>query len=334
MALFTTGQLPHNTLTDDAITTREFANGLKYKFIRLEKNKWRELHKVNWEKANGDIPKGHILRSIDGNTLNADASNWRPITRAEHLRLNQNIVKRSESMKATMLLKKGRVNEVAESAEISPVVKLKKLQQKAREINSMISTLQKEINAANKLKSRQAKKEQRLAETEQARKDRAAARETERAAKAQALAEEREKNRLLREQKREAGKQQRQLERQQAREEKERQRKEDKQVANKPGRKPKPKPELTVEQRAKRAYKKREPNGGTVKPLRIDTALAKERRMEQERLATKKVDYSQKRMLKIDNKTFIYIGINEDPEEAKHKFFKAYARAGDIPFNR
>lgn len=38
--------------------------------------RWRGVHRINWEKANGPIPDGHRLKSLDGNKLNTAASNW------------------------------------------------------------------------------------------------------------------------------------------------------------------------------------------------------------------------------------------------------------------
>ncbi|MES0168220.1 HNH endonuclease [Mesorhizobium sp. M0027] len=39
-------------------------------------------HKWLWEKANGRVPKGMALKSLDGNRLNTDPSNWKLIPRA------------------------------------------------------------------------------------------------------------------------------------------------------------------------------------------------------------------------------------------------------------
>lgn len=41
-----------------------------------------------WEKANGPIAKGHVLKCVDGNKANTDPKNWVPISRAMLLRLN------------------------------------------------------------------------------------------------------------------------------------------------------------------------------------------------------------------------------------------------------
>lgn len=43
---------------------------------------WKATHILRWEAINGPIPKGHALKSIDGNRLNTDPSNWVLIDRA------------------------------------------------------------------------------------------------------------------------------------------------------------------------------------------------------------------------------------------------------------
>jgi len=41
-----------------------------------------------WEKAHGPVPKGHVLKSVDGDKANTDPGNWRPVPRAMMPRLN------------------------------------------------------------------------------------------------------------------------------------------------------------------------------------------------------------------------------------------------------
>lgn len=97
---FVKGQLPHNTKQDGDITIRTDKRGVQYQHIRLANRKWAYLHRVNWEAANGPIPEGHILVCMDGDTLNVEPTNWMPITRAEHVRRNDNRAKASETMRA------------------------------------------------------------------------------------------------------------------------------------------------------------------------------------------------------------------------------------------
>lgn len=83
---FKKGRLPHNT-----------------KYLgheRLDKNGYLEIsvaetnphtgyerryvlkHRYLWEQKNGQVPKGHALKCLDGNRLNTDPSNWVLISRS------------------------------------------------------------------------------------------------------------------------------------------------------------------------------------------------------------------------------------------------------------
>ena len=50
-----------------------------------EPKKWRQRALVNWEAANGPLPKGKLVHHKDRNPLNDDPSNLQALTRAEHL---------------------------------------------------------------------------------------------------------------------------------------------------------------------------------------------------------------------------------------------------------
>lgn len=45
-------------------------------------------HRWLWEQANGPLPKGQVLKSLDGNRTNTAAENWQAIPRAMLPRLN------------------------------------------------------------------------------------------------------------------------------------------------------------------------------------------------------------------------------------------------------
>lgn len=45
-------------------------------------HRYRQKHIWLWEKANGAIPPGHCLKSIDGDRTNTDPSNWLCIPRS------------------------------------------------------------------------------------------------------------------------------------------------------------------------------------------------------------------------------------------------------------
>ena len=39
-------------------------------------------HRHLWEQLHGPVPAGHVLKCLDGNRLNTDPSNWKPIPRS------------------------------------------------------------------------------------------------------------------------------------------------------------------------------------------------------------------------------------------------------------
>lgn len=52
--------------------------------------RWRQKHRVVWEKENGPIPKGHVLIFLDQDKTNCSLDNLRLITQNQNARLNQN----------------------------------------------------------------------------------------------------------------------------------------------------------------------------------------------------------------------------------------------------
>lgn len=50
--------------------------------------RWRAVHLIEWERANGPIPAGHCLKCVDGDRMNAAPENWMLIPRALLPRLN------------------------------------------------------------------------------------------------------------------------------------------------------------------------------------------------------------------------------------------------------
>lgn len=60
-----------------------------YKIIsRKEGNHGKYLHRLIWEKANGNIPDGYVIHHKDGNRLNNDLSNLELMELHEHQRLS------------------------------------------------------------------------------------------------------------------------------------------------------------------------------------------------------------------------------------------------------
>lgn len=54
-----------------------------------EPDKWEFKHKVIWKQHNGEIPKGHRLIFLDGDTNNCDISNLALVTNREALIMNR-----------------------------------------------------------------------------------------------------------------------------------------------------------------------------------------------------------------------------------------------------
>ena len=81
---FKKGNLPHNTRNEG--DTRLDKEG--YVLIKVAHRKWIRKHRLIWEQANGEIPKGYVLRIKDGNKENYDLENMQLITMAENMKLN------------------------------------------------------------------------------------------------------------------------------------------------------------------------------------------------------------------------------------------------------
>lgn len=100
---FRKGQLPHNAAPRDGEVRIRDVNRRPYKFIRISLAKWVLLHKHLWEQINGPVPAGHCLRARDGDSLNADPSNWELITRRENHIRNSGTVSLTDQMVAFYL---------------------------------------------------------------------------------------------------------------------------------------------------------------------------------------------------------------------------------------
>ncbi|WP_347139464.1 HNH endonuclease [Paracoccus sp. SSK6] len=44
--------------------------------------RWRGVHLIRWEEANGPLPQGHALKCLDGDRANTDPSNWEVVPRS------------------------------------------------------------------------------------------------------------------------------------------------------------------------------------------------------------------------------------------------------------
>jgi hypothetical protein len=85
---FKKGNLPHNTLSDGAVTLRRDKTGVSYYYYRISKAKWMPYHHKLWIDVHGEIPKGYIVVFKDRNTLNCKIENLELITRQENMQRN------------------------------------------------------------------------------------------------------------------------------------------------------------------------------------------------------------------------------------------------------
>jgi len=110
---FKKGNLPHNTRNEGE--TRINKEG--YVLVKIAHKKWVRKHYLIWEKVNGKVPKGYVLRLKDGNRENYDISNIELISRADNMRLNAMQRFPTELKQAIRLLKKlkKKINEKQDS---------------------------------------------------------------------------------------------------------------------------------------------------------------------------------------------------------------------------
>ena len=104
------GHEPYNTKYDGAVSIRKDSKGKRYyKYLRIAKGQWVLLHRYLWEKHYGKIPDKHIIRFIDGNTMNCTIENLECISMNENRKRNLNYKKSAETLKNTW--KKERMRE-------------------------------------------------------------------------------------------------------------------------------------------------------------------------------------------------------------------------------
>ena len=102
--MFKPGRKPHNTKADNAITIRTDTGGRKYYYSKIKDGLWVLTHRLMWEQANGPIPPKHIVRFIDGNTMNLELTNLECIPMAENA--NRNTIHRfPDDLKKVIRLK-------------------------------------------------------------------------------------------------------------------------------------------------------------------------------------------------------------------------------------
>lgn len=104
--MFKKGNLPGNTLKDGEITIRNNKIGTPYFHIRLSLAKWEYLHRVLWEKENGKIPKGMMVKFKDGDSMNCKIQNLYICSRSQNMIDNQIHLFSPELKKAIKLIHK------------------------------------------------------------------------------------------------------------------------------------------------------------------------------------------------------------------------------------
>lgn len=112
---FKKGNLPHNTRNEGE--TRLNKEG--YLLVKIAHKKWVRKHYLIWEKVNGKVPKGHVLRLKDNNCENYDISNIELISRADNMRLNT-MHRFPEELKQTIRLLKKLKKKINEKQDSRP----------------------------------------------------------------------------------------------------------------------------------------------------------------------------------------------------------------------
>lgn len=101
--MFKKGNKPHNTQPDGTIRLQTKNNEKPYQYIKIADSDWRLLHRVIWEQHNGPIPPKHMIRFIDGNTMNCELSNLECVSMKKNMTDNT-IQRYPEELKELMKL--------------------------------------------------------------------------------------------------------------------------------------------------------------------------------------------------------------------------------------
>ena len=100
---FKKGMLPHNTKEDGAITIRTDKQGNHHEHIRISLGNWIPFRHKVWIDHHGPIPKGHIVRVIDGDTMNSNIEKLEMISKKENRIRNAGVRDLSDSYVAQCL---------------------------------------------------------------------------------------------------------------------------------------------------------------------------------------------------------------------------------------
>ena len=88
--MFKKNNRPYNWKPDGTIVERKDndQSGRVYLYYKVRDSKWILYHNKVWIDHNGPIPKGSIIRFIDGNTRNCDISNLEMVSMKENMSRN------------------------------------------------------------------------------------------------------------------------------------------------------------------------------------------------------------------------------------------------------
>jgi len=102
---FKSGHQPKNTVP---VGTEVMAS-IGYIKVKVgEPNHWKFKHIMEWEKHNGEIPKGSVIIFLDGNVIHTNIENLKMISRSENAIMNRNKLRTnySELTRTAVLLAK------------------------------------------------------------------------------------------------------------------------------------------------------------------------------------------------------------------------------------
>jgi hypothetical protein len=102
--MFKKGNKPFNTREANATSIRKDSTGRLYHYSKIADSVWVLTHRLMWEQANGPIPPKHVVRFIDGDTLNLQLTNLECIPMSENA--NRNTIHRfPDDLKKVIRLK-------------------------------------------------------------------------------------------------------------------------------------------------------------------------------------------------------------------------------------
>jgi hypothetical protein len=113
--MFKPGQKPANTKGDNAISIRVDTSGKAYQYYKIADSQWVLYHRYIWEQANGPIPAKHIVRFIDGNTMNVELSNLECIPMSENA--NRNTIHRFPDDLKKLIRLKAKLNKTIKNKQ-------------------------------------------------------------------------------------------------------------------------------------------------------------------------------------------------------------------------